>query len=161
MLTLWHRLKWINRDTGRRSDSAHAYIHSTRAVHSNLHLMCSTKADKVVIENGRAVGVQVVPTKFLSSGQPQSKIVRARKQIIVSCGTLSSPLVLQRSGIGRANPSTPQRQLGKLTHNVRQPGEAQGRRRRAQGRLTRCRLELPGPLPHLCDLSGQAARRVL
>ena len=24
-----HWLKWINRDTGRRSDSAHAYIHST------------------------------------------------------------------------------------------------------------------------------------
>jgi len=65
--------------------------------------MCSTKADKVVIENGRAVGVQVVPTKFLSSGQPESKIVRARKQIIVSCGTLSSPLVLQRSGIGIAS----------------------------------------------------------
>lgn len=31
-----HWLKWINRDTGRRSDSAHAYIHSTRSVHQNL-----------------------------------------------------------------------------------------------------------------------------
>ncbi|KAI4128660.1 MAG: hypothetical protein LQ347_004075 [Umbilicaria vellea] len=62
-----HWLKWINRDTGRRSDSAHAYIHSTRAHHENLHLKCNTKIDKIVLEGDRA---------------------------------LSSPLVLQRSGIG-------------------------------------------------------------
>ncbi|KAG9692418.1 alcohol oxidase p68, partial [Aureobasidium melanogenum] len=70
-----HWEKWINRDTGRRSDSAHAYIHSTRAHHSNLHLVCNTKVEK-------------------------AKIYKARKQIIVSGGTLSSPLILQRSGIG-------------------------------------------------------------
>ena len=95
-----HWLKWINRDTGRRSDSAHGYIHSTRSVHQNLHLVVNTKADKVVIENGKAVGVQTVPTKPLSPLQNQPKIYRARKQIIVSGGTLSSPLILQRSGIG-------------------------------------------------------------
>jgi alcohol oxidase len=77
-----HWLKWINRDvsglvllknwpvtdlskTGRRSDSAHAYIHSTRAVHQNLHLQCNTKVDKVIMENGVAVGVRTVPTKPL------------------------------------------------------------------------------------------------
>ncbi|KAJ4858101.1 GMC oxidoreductase domain-containing protein [Trichoderma breve] len=76
-----HWLKWINRDTGRRSDT------------------CSTKVDKVIIENGRAVGVQTVPTKHLGSGQPPTRIFRARKQIVVSGGTLSSPLILQRSGI--------------------------------------------------------------
>jgi alcohol oxidase len=42
-----HWLKWINRDTGRRSDSAHGYIHSTRAVHQNLHLLTSNKVEKV------------------------------------------------------------------------------------------------------------------
>jgi alcohol oxidase len=95
-----HWLKWINRDTGRRSDSAHGYIHSTRSVHQNLHLACNTKVDKVIIENGRAVGVQTVPTRPLTPGQNQTKIYRARKQIIVSGGTLSSPLILQRSGVG-------------------------------------------------------------
>jgi len=97
-----HWDKWINRDTGRRSDSAHAYIHSTRAVHQNLHLVCNTKVDKVIIENGRAVGVATVPSKPLSAGQiqKQSRIFRAKKQIIISGGTLSSPLILQRSGIG-------------------------------------------------------------
>lgn len=95
-----HWLKWINRDTGRRSDSAHGYIHSTRAVHQNLHLMVNNKVEKVILEGDRAVGVKVVPTKPLSPAQQTSKVVRARKQIIVSGGTLSSPLILQRSGIG-------------------------------------------------------------
>ena len=95
-----HWLKWINRDTGRRSDSAHAYIHSTMRNHENLYLMCNTKVEKVIIEDGRAVGVQVVPTKPLHPDQQASRTYRARKQIVVSGGTLSSPLILQRSGIG-------------------------------------------------------------
>ncbi|KAL4777112.1 GMC oxidoreductase-domain-containing protein [Aspergillus nidulans var. acristatus] len=95
-----HWLKWINRDTGRRSDAAHAYVHSTRAKYSNLHLQCNTKVDKVIIEDGRAVGVVTVPTKPLDGKEPPRRIFRARKQIIVSGGTLSSPLILQRSGIG-------------------------------------------------------------
>ncbi|SPQ19818.1 45e84a23-995f-4418-a1ef-61bed34424a4 [Thermothielavioides terrestris] len=94
-----HWLKWINRDTGRRSDSAHAYIHATRAVHSNLYLACDTKVDKVIIENGRAVAVQTVPTKPIGDNRG-TRIFRARRQIVVSAGTLSSPLILQRSGIG-------------------------------------------------------------
>ncbi|EGZ78075.1 alcohol oxidase [Neurospora tetrasperma FGSC 2509] len=92
-------LKWINRDTGRRSDSAHAYIHATWAVHSNLYLACNTKVDKVIIENGRAVAVQTVPTKPMGNDRGV-RVFRARKQIVVSSGTMSSPLILQRSGIG-------------------------------------------------------------
>ncbi|EAQ90071.1 hypothetical protein CHGG_06690 [Chaetomium globosum CBS 148.51] len=95
-------LKWINRDTGRRSDSAHAYIHATRAVHSNLYIACNTKVDKVIIENGRAVAVRTVPTKPSGDGAG-ARVFRARKQIVVSSGTMSSPLILQRSGIGDAN----------------------------------------------------------
>jgi len=95
-----HWLKWINRDTGRRSDAASAYIHSTRAKHQNLHLQCNTKIDRVVIENGVAVGVLTVPAKPVAGYSPERTLWKARKLIIVSCGTLSSPLVLQRSGIG-------------------------------------------------------------
>lgn len=95
-----HWLKWINRDTGRRSDSAHGYIHSTRSKYENLHLLCNFKVDKVIIENGRAVGVQVVPTKPLHPNENKPRIFKAKKQIVVSGGTLSSPLILQRSGVG-------------------------------------------------------------
>ncbi|PSK46483.1 Long-chain-alcohol oxidase FAO3 [Elsinoe australis] len=95
-----HWLKWINRDTGRRSDSAHAYIHSTRSQYTNLHLAVNTKIDKVILEGDRAVGVQTCPTKPLHPRENKSRVFRARKQIVVSGGTLSSPLILQRSGIG-------------------------------------------------------------
>jgi alcohol oxidase len=95
-----HWLKWINRDTGRRSDSAHGYIHSTRAKHQNLHLQCNTKVDKIILEGDKAVGVRTIPTKPLHPSENISRTFRARKQIIVSGGTLSSPLILQRSGIG-------------------------------------------------------------
>jgi alcohol oxidase len=82
--------------------------------------MCNTKVDKIIMEDGVAVGVRTVPTKPLhpsvssptplvdiidtsSPKQQQSRTFRARKQIVVSGGTLSSPLILQRSGIGDPN----------------------------------------------------------
>lgn len=95
-----HWLKWINRDTGRRSDSAHAYIHSTRANHENLHLMVNTKVEKVLLEGDKCVGVRTVPTKPLSPNERKPRDIKSRKFTIVSGGTLSSPLILQRSGIG-------------------------------------------------------------
>lgn len=63
-------------------------------------MVCNTKIEKVILEGDRAVGVKTVPTKPLSPGQNTSKVYKARKQIVVSGGTLSSPLILQRSGIG-------------------------------------------------------------
>jgi alcohol oxidase len=44
--------------------------------------------------------VVTVPTKNVGGGDPPRKIYRARKQIIVSGGTLGSPQILQRSGVG-------------------------------------------------------------
>ena len=69
--------------------------------------MCNTKVDKVIIENGRAVGVQTVPTKPLTQSDAKPRVIRARKQIVVSGGTLSSPLILQRSGVGTSKPIHP------------------------------------------------------
>lgn len=92
--------KWIDRDTGRRSDSAHAYTHSTMRNQGNL-LLCNTKIDKIVFEGNKAVGVERVPTRPMDPTQtPQKTTYFARKQVVVSCGSLSSPSVLQRSGIG-------------------------------------------------------------
>lgn len=93
-------LKWINRDTGRRSDAASGYIHATRAKYNNLHLQCNTKIERLIIEDGVCTGVVTVPSKPLNGGDPPRRVFKARKQVILSCGTLSSPLVLQRSGVG-------------------------------------------------------------
>ncbi|GMF58685.1 unnamed protein product [[Candida] boidinii] len=61
--------------------------------------MTNTKVDKVIIEDGRAVAVRTVPSKPIGDSKV-SRTFKARKQIVVSCGTVSSPMVLQRSGIG-------------------------------------------------------------
>jgi len=53
-----------------------------------------------LIEGDRAVGVRTVPTKPLSPSDRKHQDYKARKWIIISGGTLSSPLILQRSGIG-------------------------------------------------------------
>ncbi|KAL9009582.1 MAG: hypothetical protein Q9173_005402 [Seirophora scorigena] len=75
-----HWLKWINRDTGRQSDSAHAYIHPTIRTHENLYLMCNTKIDKVIIEDGEAVAVQCVPRKPPHPQQQQQQRHRNWRQ---------------------------------------------------------------------------------
>lgn len=54
----------------------------------------------MILEGDRATGVKVVPTKPLHPGAEEGRIYKARKFVIVSGGTLSSPLILQRSGIG-------------------------------------------------------------
>ncbi|KAK3501061.1 hypothetical protein B0T13DRAFT_488299 [Neurospora crassa] len=85
----------INFMTGCRSDSAHAYVHATRAVHSNLYLACNTKVDKVIIENGRAVAARTSNEAY-----GQLRAFRARKQIVVSSGTIAgSPEKLRQAGV--------------------------------------------------------------
>ena len=69
--------------------------------------MCNTKVDKVILENGRATAIRTVPMIMLHAKQQQETIIKARKQIVISCGTLSTPLVLQRSGIG--DPAKPEK----------------------------------------------------
>lgn len=63
-------------------------------------MQCNTKVDRVVIENGRATGVLTVPSRPVGGFDPPRRLFKAKKLIIVSGGTLSSPLILQRSGIG-------------------------------------------------------------
>jgi choline dehydrogenase-like flavoprotein len=77
---------------GLRIAGARGFLHPVES-RPNLKVITHTKADRLIIENGRAVGV-----KTLSNGKPVD--FRASKEVIVSCGTLESPLLLERSGIG-------------------------------------------------------------
>jgi choline dehydrogenase len=59
----------------------------------NLHLATETYAQRLIFENGRAVGAQ------LRTGGNTSE-VRARREVIVAMGALHSPKILQLSGVG-------------------------------------------------------------
>jgi choline dehydrogenase len=77
---------------GRRVSTASAYLRPALA-RSNLSLMTSTQARRIIVENGRATGVEV-QAEF---GRLQ---LRAEKEVIVCAGAFHSPHLLLHSGIG-------------------------------------------------------------
>ncbi|KAI0392946.1 GMC oxidoreductase [Xylariaceae sp. FL0594] len=84
---------------GRRQDTAHQYLYPRiqDGRHENLHVLLESRVKRVLFEGTRAVGIEY---QSEHSGEVS---VKARKMVVVSCGALGSPLLLERSGIG--NPS--------------------------------------------------------
>lgn len=80
---------------GRRVSAAKAYLRSARG-RRNLHVAISARVTRLLVdERGRAYGVE-----FFKAGR--RRVVRARKEVIVSAGALNSPQLLMLSGIGPA-----------------------------------------------------------
>ncbi len=84
----------VTQRDGRRCSAAVAYLHPARA-RSNVDVKPNSRCEKVLIENGRAVGVRFRQGNI-------SKEIRARKEVIVSAGAFQSPQVLMLSGVGPA-----------------------------------------------------------
>jgi choline dehydrogenase-like flavoprotein len=55
--------------------------------------------EKILFENQRAIGVKIHGTPGFQDNSG-SHIIKARKMVIVSAGTIGTPLILQRSGVG-------------------------------------------------------------
>jgi len=56
---------------------------------------------RVILQNGRAVGIEYVPSKQIHLDAPsESMIAYAKKLVVVSAGSWGSPAILERSGIG-------------------------------------------------------------
>lgn len=70
-------------------------------VQSNLYLRTNSRVSRVIFEGNKAVGVAYVPAKNRANGgQFKETIVRARKCVVLSSGTLGTPQILERSGVG-------------------------------------------------------------
>ncbi|KAI0773556.1 alcohol oxidase [Fomes fomentarius] len=94
--------KYINRHTGRRSDAATAYVHSVMDTQNNLYLRCNARVSRVLFDaNNTAVGVAYVPSRNRANNVVET-IVKARKMVVLSSGTLGTPQILERSGVGNA-----------------------------------------------------------
>ena len=78
---------------GRRQSTAHTYLEQARN-RPNLTILTDTLVDRVMIEDGRAVGLRVI-------GKSGPQVIRAR-EVVVSGGTIGSPAILMRSGVGPA-----------------------------------------------------------
>lgn len=78
-----------------------AYVHSVMDVQTNLYLRTNSRVSRVIFEGTKAVGVAYVPAKNrFHAGQFKETIVRARKCVVLSSGTLGTPQILERSGVG-------------------------------------------------------------
>ncbi len=76
----------------RRVSSYRAFLHAHRG-RANVDIRTHAHASKILIEEGRAVGV-----RYLVDGRPVE--VRARREVVLCGGTVNSPQLLQLSGIG-------------------------------------------------------------
>jgi choline dehydrogenase-like flavoprotein len=79
---------------GRRSSAAVAYLREAKR-RPNLSIWTGSHVLKVVIEDGRATGVE-----FVRGGD--RSVVQARREIILTAGALSTPKLLMCSGVGPA-----------------------------------------------------------
>ncbi len=79
-------------ENGYRSTSARSYLHS-QSKRNNLKIVTSAKVLRVLIEKGRAVGVEY------AKGSNVEK-VHASLEVIMSAGAFGTPQVLMLSGIG-------------------------------------------------------------
>jgi len=82
----------VTQKNGRRESAAVSYLHPAIEA-GRLTAQADAMVLKIIITDGRATGV-----KFLADGKEH--IVTARKEIILSGGTINSPQVLMISGIG-------------------------------------------------------------
>lgn len=78
----------------RRSSVSQAYLHPVRD-RKNLTIVSGALASRVLIEKGRAVGIE-----YIQGGRKE--ILRAGREVILSGGAVNSPQLLQLSGIGEA-----------------------------------------------------------
>ncbi len=79
---------------GRRWSTANAYLKPARS-RPNLHVETNALIEKVLFEGNRAVGI-----RYSQNGKQVE--AKAKREVILSSGSIGSPEILQRSGIGPA-----------------------------------------------------------
>ncbi|HTQ37272.1 MAG TPA: GMC family oxidoreductase N-terminal domain-containing protein [Steroidobacteraceae bacterium] len=85
---------------GRRDSTANAYLRPALA-RPNLTVLADSLVTRILIENGAAAGAEIKA----AGGAPQQ--LRARREVVLSAGTVQSPQLLMLSGIGDADELRP------------------------------------------------------
>ena len=141
--------------SGRRCSAADAFLHPVRE-RPNLHIALRTEIDRVVLEDGQAVGVE-----GRSEGRP---VTHAAKEVVLAAGALATPRILQLSGIGEPSahrggrPATGGEPHGRRP-DARAPGAHRaGTSRRRRG-ITLCSAPRKGDARRCASTSGPAAGR--
>ena len=81
---------------GKRWSVADGYLNENVLSRENMHLRLNAQVTKVLIEQGKAVGVE-----FYENGE--RRIVRSKYEVILSAGAYHTPQILMLSGLGPKN----------------------------------------------------------
>ncbi|MBB6520624.1 GMC family oxidoreductase [Pseudoteredinibacter isoporae] len=78
---------------GLRCSAAAAYLHPVLNKRSNLTLIKGVRASKIIFEDKRACGVEIIENG-------QRRILKANREVLLSSGAFGSPQLLMLSGVG-------------------------------------------------------------
>jgi choline dehydrogenase len=84
----------VTQKNGQRWSAASAYLHPV-AARENLTIVTKAQATRVLIENGRAVGVEYARGR-------KRRTAHAAQEVVLAAGAINSPQLLLLSGIGPA-----------------------------------------------------------
>ena len=84
-------------NNGVRSSTASAFLHSAYD-RENLFVVTGKAVRTVAFDRERAVGVYVVDTEEYKTGD--ARLIKAKREVIISAGAVDSPRILLMSGIG-------------------------------------------------------------
>jgi choline dehydrogenase-like flavoprotein len=85
----------LTQKNGERWSAARGYIHPVMKSRTNLRVITTAQATRILFDGNRAVGVEYRQNKVIRQ-------VRARREVIVSGGAFQSPQLLMLSGVGDA-----------------------------------------------------------
>ena len=80
----------------RRVSTASAFLRPAMREGRKLDVRTGVQATQIVLENGRAIGIDYVR----NGDRSKTRRLRARREVILSAGTINTPKLLQLSGIG-------------------------------------------------------------
>lgn len=87
---------------GKRQDAATCYLHPllNDGKHPNLHVLVESQVKRVLFDKNKAVGVELRPNPTFGGSAGDTRTVKARRLVVISCGTCGTPSLLERSGVG-------------------------------------------------------------
>ncbi|MBB1271355.1 GMC family oxidoreductase [Psychromonas sp. SR45-3] len=99
----------LTQQNGQRCSSYQAFVRPILSQRSNLEVITDCTVDSVILEGARVTGVMV-------QNESGSQVITANQEVILCAGSLGSPHILMKSGIG---PETELQTAGiKLKHHL-------------------------------------------
>ncbi|KDR69700.1 hypothetical protein GALMADRAFT_282594 [Galerina marginata CBS 339.88] len=90
--------RYVDENTGRRSDAAHNYIYTKKQ--KNITVITRAKVRRVLFEGTKAVGVEYVDDAIgRTKAATEPIVIKASRLVVLSAGAFGSPAILERSGI--------------------------------------------------------------